>query len=386
MDRKDWFEPILVSLTVVLLFLSTSIGFAADVTEDTDETTNLDIDVESGLPHFTYRNVTQGGQTILNNNQGNVATDTNMTVNITVPNGIDTIEHLNVTTWFDAGDDTNSAQDVYGVNYRFKAEYDNTSGAPEDAWYIHTDYAGYNFGTQVGPVDSTYRTINFKNNTAYNVTFTAPVGDWSIKGFHHAQPSTGSWGGLDTTNTWNIEWAADMEQDKLDIESYNEYGIYKYVEVNAQGDAYASAPPGSTVSYETNESLNTTIRLATNDRFNLTTQLDNHLTDTTTGETIAVDNIAVKSNYTENGSSTNGHSFAEPWMPYEYTQDYQYFSGLSSPIYLTNASNNQPHPAYHNEPYTVRTWSCWQVDIPMGTSPGSYQAAVNYTISMDSEF
>lgn len=210
---------IIASVVILLLFTSGTV-IGGDIGEDQDDSTNLSITVEG--PILNYRNITrngtiaEGGDSILGNNQGQVGENVNVTVNYTSVGGLEQTGHVNVSSWYDEGQDNSYwfENRTGRANYRWKLEYDNSSG--NSVWSLVTDHP-YDEITYVGAEKL------WSNSTTENWTVEL---SWN-KQIKHALPDTGVWGDnasdpdyegevsttFDTNRSWNVNWTIHQLTD-----------------------------------------------------------------------------------------------------------------------------------------------------------------------------
>ncbi len=357
MKKLSFPKSLVILLIALILTISATgmLGTAADISEDYDENSNLELLVLG--PRVNYRNITQNGNTILHNNQGNVNSATKVTINVTHTQTIDYLDYVNVSAWFDNGDENNDYNDVSGPNYRWKIVYDNTTGTP--SWSLVSSHPN-------NEVILDSHTVNYQDDLTVNWTVTL-LWNYQIK---HAQADQGAdWGVRDTPNTWNVNWSAVSSQPNAVENVTNEFGVYKYVYVRSSGDATGSGAPGQTVDHSTDESMNTSLEIRSNDRYNVSAMLNatldtGDLDNNDGSHSIGIGNIAVNTNWGDGIGS------------------YVYFSALNTPVYLNSAT---PHPAYSSGNWTTfKTY--WRIDIPVGQYADTYDTRITYHITMDSEF
>lgn len=357
---KDKGKITFVTILVALALIGVSAS-GADVGTDYDDSTKLSVTVYG--VQLNYRNITQGGtideggNSILGNNQGDVTTQTNVTLNFTSTDGdIGTVKYFNVTAWFDNGTDNNYYEDIGNApNFRWKLEMDNTSGSP--TWNLTSSHPNneviFNNAERL-----------FHNQTTQNWTISLTF-NYQVK---HALPDTGDWGGTpDTVNTWNVNWTAAQPDYQLNTTWQNEFGIYKYVFVAASSDPTGSGAPGETIDGDTQPSLRSNVTFRTNDAFNISAQINNKFDNgpgikTNDGEhSIPINNVGVKTNWTDGISNYNN------------------FPSLGEEVMFNTSS---PHEAYLSG-IEEEFGTFWRVSIPLGQYADTYKTAITYKIRMD---
>ncbi len=365
-----------LTIFVVTLFLVFSAFSVIGQNVDTDYNDDTVLTVTVQGVQLTYRNITQegtsaeGGHTILGNNQGDVGTLTNVTLNFTAVGGsspkIDTVDYFNVTAWFDNGSDDNyydyyDSQAPVG-NFRWKIGLDNSSGVASRDWNLYSTHPN-------DEVSIVGHELLWANETTQNWTVQLDWGD-QIK---HASPDPdGRDEMFDTPNTWNVNWTAAQPDFQLNTTWQNEFGIYKYVSVAASHDPTGSGTPGSYVDWDNITEMHSDLVLRSNDRFNVSTQINQTLDNGSDpyvsdgSHVIGINNIRVKTNWTDDAIDT-----------------YHSFQNLGEKLYL-NTSGYPLGPYYSGNKELIQTQ--WSVYIPLGQYADVYKTAITYHIDMDETF
>lgn len=358
-------------IALFLVFSAVSV-IGEDVDVDYDDETVLSVQV-NGV-QLTYRNISQngtlenGGYTILGDNQGDVGTETNVTLNFTAVGGLDTVEYFNVTAWFDNTTASGSQQyydDVGSApNYKWKLGMKNESSDPLGSWSLKSSHPN-------GEVILNRTELLYHNDTTQNWTIELIWGD-QVK---HAQSDTGAWEGpFDTPDTWNVNWTSAQPSYELNTTWQNEFGIYKYVSIAASHDPTGQGTPGSTVNISNGDGeMYSNLTFRSNDRFNISAQInqtldngtDAYLSDGT--QIIGVDNVSVMTNWTGRGT----------------IESLQSFSNIGEKLYL-NVSGQPLGPYYSGNKSKMQTQ--WSVYIPLGQYADVYKTAITYKVDIDALF
>lgn len=355
-------------LTVFVMILALSLmgisASGADVSTDYDDSTELTI-TTFGV-QLNYRNITQegtieeGGNSILNNNQGDVNTETNVTLNFTSTDGdIGSVNYFNITAWFDEGSNSNYYDDVSGANYRWKLMMENTSNTGNEAnWSLESTHP--NNEVIFNDAERLYH-----NQTTQNWTISINF-NYQVK---HALPDDGAWGGTpDTQNTWNVNWTSSQPVYDLNTTWHNEFGIYKYVYVSSSSDPTGSGAPGETISGDSQNSLRSNVTFRTNDAFNISTQFNNTLDNGPNADaddgthSIPINNVGVRTDWVDGIGS------------------YETFSSLGEEVMLNFSGG--PHAAYPSG-IEQEFDTYWQVSIPLGQYADTYKTTIIYKIQME---
>ncbi len=373
---------IVASVVILLLFTSGTVA-GGDIGEDQDDSTNLSITVEG--PILNYRNITrngtiaEGGGSILGDNQGQIGENVNVTVNYTSVGGLEQTGFVNVSAWYDENQDNGYWFDnrTGRANYRWKLEYDNSSG--NSVWSLVTDHP-YDEVTYVGAEKL------WSNSTTENWTVEL---SWN-KQIKHALPDTGVWGDnasdpdyegevsttFDTDRSWNVNWTIHQSTSGINRTWHNEYGVYKYVNVVAQSDVTGTGFPGQTIAATQNgsvddvqDTLQSNLTMSSNDNFNVSASI-NHTFDNGDDpkandgdEQIDITNVYVNTSRTNPG-----------WI-----ENYTQFQNLGEPVFL-NYSDNITH---EEETNWTQLNTTWLINIPMATIADTYKTAITYEIKMD---
>lgn len=158
---------------------------------------------------------------------------------------------------------------------------------------------------------------------------------------------------------------------------YDEFGIYAYTEISAEGNPSGSGVPSSLVSL----SPSSRIYIRTNVEYNVTVNITN-LQNATGARYIDRTNVQVI-NQDPNGANTTSNTQISQWT--SFSGDSPLFvwgtsgpSGAHMPPLLNGVYTAGYTPGYSSSPsYTVVSW---RIYIPAGTQEDSYKSMVTYTI------
>ena len=196
-------------------------------------------------------------------------------VNISDENGWTDIEYVNITAWYDDGEDTTTYNQTSGGNINLFLQYENTTGTAN--WTLQW------------PDDEVQLIIS--NCTETIVSITTRIINISFKPLSqvHWACSNNTW--ISTDNVYNdlYSWNFNIIViDTKDGEAFkvNEYGVYKYTSIYpAQDWVDVSALPGF------NDSSNiVSITYSSNYNYNMTIYLEENLYNETRGVTIPIAN------------------------------------------------------------------------------------------------
>jgi hypothetical protein len=169
-------------------------------------------------------------------------------VNISSDNGWANITYINITAWYDQGNENTVYNQTLGGNMNMFFQYENLTGTPvwRTLWPTGGEITGSKYSEQVvhDPVGSPRFT------QCHNLTFSFVPGYQ----FRYA-PGDGSW---DTTRnatndvqSWNFRISASNEQDYVSW-AQDEFGIYSYTEIVSVGWPAIYGYPGENATAETN--------------------------------------------------------------------------------------------------------------------------------------
>jgi hypothetical protein len=245
---------------------------------------------------------------------------------------------VNVTAWYDNGDDSAYNYDsTTGSNLKFKISYDVQASSVSHEGNIQNVYIWDYTKDDYTHVIDLYFTLGPQMRHAVMSTFANSGPGWN------------------DANSWNFRIEANSNGGSATTD--DEFGIYKYTYIEASGDPSVTTTPGTSHTDASNHlSPNTAITFKTNDQFRIKVDIN----DLTSGSnTLAASNVWVEC---MNGDTTS------------YTQ----FQDGSTPVYLYGSSNSY-HSAYANGDSESDTVS-WAIDVPLGTAVGTYTSPVQYTI------
>jgi len=213
----------------------------------------------------------------LNNATGllDVNSEYQFQINITDENGWWDVNYINITAWYDDGNDSTYYNQTEGGNLNLYLQYENTTGNANFTLLWPDDEV------QLILANCTETVIDWKTRII-NISF-KPLSQvrWAS--------SNGSWDGTqDTTNdpySWNFNITVS-DTDDLIAWKRDEYGVYKFIShsLNQNWVGVYAAPGFSDTSSVV------TITYSSNYNFNMTIYFEENLTNTTWTETILIAN------------------------------------------------------------------------------------------------
>ena len=272
-----------------------------------------------------------------------VNTECKFVINITCPNTWQEIDYINITAWYDNGNESTTYNQTAGGNLNMFLQYKNTSGTAEynKIWPANEVIKGDLIETVV---NESCHVIELEFTPLYQVRSAPGNGLWDNT--TNATNDLYSWNFKIevTTSGGNVTWVKD------------EYGIYRYCEISASSSVSASALPGNrastalgalTITYRANAPHKLTVTTnATLDRIGGGDSISRAFINVTGGDIVGEDSLS-------DGTA--------------------YILGTAGSFHAHSPSNNQ-------ETITDVRYHC---DIPYGTLAGVYSSKLYYTLQLD---
>jgi len=296
-------------------------------------------------------------------------------INISSDQGWSEIEFINLTAWYDQGDDTTSYNDTKGGNFNLYIQYENTTATGNNSQFRDcwpTDGVEVDFLTEEERVvnDNLYGLPGFTE--ARNITFPfipnkqfryAP-GENSTWDEHNSTRGNSSIYGLYNNYSWNFNITID---DSAGYQSWvsDEFGVYRYSEiVSAENPSILGYPNGNFTVNDLGGSGNVSIITCSNGNFNLSVNLSDLTHQFLSTLTIDKSNV-----YVRGGNRTT-------------------FKSLSSLAYLFGG-NQTGMPNYRNASANGTQITTSDVEyacfIPVGSMAGEYSSQIYYHLSTEEE-
>ena len=316
-------------------------GNPGDVNETWFNTSVLTVTVTAPKPWITWYDFQNSTADSKLNAQVDVNEQYQFVVNITQNSSWVDIDYINITAWYDDGDDGSTYNSTAGGNLNMYLQYENTTGTAVFSMLWPDDEVTFNAGSCIEIVH---------NDSCHNLTFVfTPL--YQVR---HAQ-GDGSWSTATNTTddiySWNFIIDVDTSSDQSSYIT-DEYGIYRYSEISSAGNPSMSGAPGSTA---TAPAISVVTRA--NENFSLSVDLNATL-DGPGAYTMANTTVGLA-----------GGDLAET-----------NFDG-SNPLYVYGgAGSYRVHDVNTYERSTSLTYHC---DIPMGQFPGQYTSLVYYHLKLD---
>ncbi len=273
------------------------------------------------------------------------------TVNITDPDSWSDIEYINITAWYDNGNDSSIYNQTSGGNLNMFLQYENTTGTPVFRMLWPDDEAQIVLTNCTETVvNSTTRIINISFIPGSQIRWASSNNTWNS-----------------ASNTTNDLWSWNFNitvQDAIGKQDWkrDEYGIYKHTSISADSDwVDVHALPGFS-----DDSSIVTLTYSSNYDYNLSIYFEENLTHTTlSGYYINIaNNVTIKEDADPGDDITSDKTFTG--------------IGEINAIQIFNTSGTHPSDGISQ---TVDVQ--FTVYIPLGTMGGKYTAKVATKISQD---
>ena len=363
MGKQNIYSVLVVTALVLSLFtgmfcvepflIKTAKANPGDISEDWHNQTTLNVTVLYLEPRinwydFQYNDSGTWVSRLNTQNDVNETAEYRFVVNISSDTGWENITFVNITAWYDHGDDNTVYNQTLGGNLNLFFQYENLTGTaswsmlwPQGTEVIEGDYSET---VELDPFGSPRFT------ECHNLTFSF-VPSYQ---FRYA-PGDGSWNtSRNATNdpeSWNFRIQASNEQNYTSWIK-DEFGIYSYTEIVSAGWPVIYGYPGQNATAETN------ITLVTRSNGNYSLSVD-------------VENLTHRTHPTANMSRTL------IWIRGGDLEVSQNFTAANDFIYLYGSAVD-----YHlAEPYGTNVSTSdveYKCDIPLGQIAGEYTAPISY--------
>ncbi len=266
MGKRNIYSVLVITLLVVSLFTGMFCfepfifkvvkANPGDISERWNNATTLNVTILYREPRFNWYDFqyNQSGTWVSRRNAQsdvNASAQYRFIFNISADNGWENITYINITAWYDQGNDSTTYNQTVGGNLNLCFEYENLTGTANwrMRWPSGGEVTGAGFSERVvnDPVGSPRYT------DCHNMTFSFVPGYQ----FHYA-PGDGSWNtSSNATNdlkSWNFRITASNEQGYVSW-IRDEFGIYSYTEIISAGWPEIFGYPGENATAETNITL-----------------------------------------------------------------------------------------------------------------------------------
>ena len=277
------------------------------------------------------------------NDMIDVGTEYKFVVNVTCPNTWQEIDYINITAWYDQGDENSVYNGTAGGNLNMFLQYKNTTGTAEYNMLWPTG-GEVTKGTMTETViNETTHVVELRFTPQHQ--FRSAPGDGLWSNAANTTDDLRSWNFKIevTTSSGNITWVKD------------EFGVYRYCELSVSSSVTASALPGHRASTQLG-ALTITYKVNAPYKLNVTT--NETLQRVGGGDSISRDFINV----------TGGDIVGEDSL----NDGIAYIKG-------NETSYHDIHPNGTQESINDVQYHC---DIPFGTLSGVYTSRLYYTLSL----
>jgi len=281
----------------------------------------------------------------LNNQTGSIDNEEEyyFEINISDKNGWGDINYINITAWYDNGDDTSDYNDTKGGNRNMFLQYKNISGTKEfNLIWPDEEVEIIDGNCSEAIVNSSTRIIKISFKTQGQVRWAPGDGIWGL-----TQNTT------DDTNSWNFNISV-VDSSKLKDWKKDEYAISRYTSIKKETKfLYVNVIPGYTA--ETNV---IDIEYSTNFDYNMSIYFEKNLTNSTSGAEIFIeDHVYILEKADSDDDITVDKKFEG--------------TGEKNKIEIFNNSG-----LFQSENNTQSVQIQFEVGVPIGTYSGKYTSSL----------
>jgi len=326
-------------MTSIIEIMQIASANPGDVDAAWHNTSLLTVTVTAPEPWITWYDFQTSGGASRRNEQVDVNNQYKFCVNITQNSSWVDIDYVNITAWYDGGDEAGSSYNgTSGGNRNMFLRYANTSGTGSFSMQWPDDEVTWGSGTETED-----------NSSCHNLTFAFTP----LKQVRHA-PGDGSWSNAsnatDDSSSWNFKIEV-ITSSATSVDANDEYGIYSYSEISSAANPSMTGAPASiatasavTVTTMANANYSLSVNLST---------LDGPDTNTMANTTV--------------GAAGGDLGEAN-------------FDG-SNPLYIFGGSSS--YKAHDINTYERDTSVTYHCDIPYGQFPGQYTSLVYYHLKLE---
>ena len=315
--------------------------------------------IEKAYENNTYLNVTViAGPATINsydlrvastdvsklNDMIDVGTEYKFVVNITCPNTWKEVDYINITAWYDQGNESSVYNGTAGGNLNMYLQYKNITGTAEYnmLWPTGGEIAKGTMKETV--INESCYIIEMGFTPEYQVRSASGDGSWNTTQNQTNDLKSWNFRIEVTTSSGNVTWIKD------------EFGVYRYCEISVSSSVSASALPGHRASTQIGA---LTINYKVNSPYKLNVTTNTTLQRIGGGDSISRDYINVS------GGDISGEDSLNDGVAY--------IEGSVGSYHAIHASGTQ-------ESISDVQYYC---DIPYGTLSGLYTSKLYYTLYLD---
>jgi len=363
MGKQNIYSVLIVIALVVSFFtgmfclepfvIKTARANPGDISEQWNNATTLNVTVLYREPRFNFYDFqyNQSGTWVSRRNTQsdvNNSAEYRFVINISSDSGWENITYINVTAWYDQGNENTIYNQTLGGNMNLFFEYENLTGTANwrMRWPTGGEVTNFSYSERVvkDPVGSPRFT------ECHNLTFSFVPGYQ----FRYA-PGDGSWSNaLNATNdteSWNFKVYASNEQGYVSW-IQDEFGIFSYTEIVSVGWPEIFGYPGENATAETNITMIT----RSNGNYSLSVDVGN-----LTHKTHPTANMSRKLIWIRGGDLVVSSNFTT-------FTDLLYFYGSAIAYHIAQANGT-------NLTTSDIEYKC---NIPLGQTAGEYTAPISY--------
>jgi hypothetical protein len=293
-------------------------------------------------------------------------------INVSSDQGWDKITFINLTAWYDFGNESNKYNDTKGKNINLKAQYENTSGTanfnylwpPAEGFEISFNEAESKVveDTLYGWEDTEARNLTFPfiPNKQFRYAPGEGEDEWNTSVIYPIDNS--SYYALFNNFSWNFNISIDNTEGYTTWVT-DEFGVFRYTEIiSAQDPSIVGYPDTNRSVNDNGGSGNITIFTCSNGNYNLSVEIDDLTHKGLPTHSIPKENVFVRGG---NRSS---------------------FRNLSSLVYLYGGGQNGMTEYRNAETNGTQVntskveYACY---IPIGQLAGEYTSNINYRLSTE---
>ncbi len=385
--------PILISIMILFSLLCNfpllpkffipGEGSNGDIPEAWHNTSELTVSVVALRPQivwydFQYWDHSNGWESRINQQiDVNNSAKYRFIINITSYQGWDDIEYINITSWYDQGDESSYYNQTEGGNFNLFLQYENTTGNANYSliWSKNETSLGLNCNERV--VVNEFTEWAFAESRNISIEFIPSYQ------FRYAPGPDSGWdttrGNIICTNqsylnnlySWNFNiTVTDSGKNNSNIPKTgwvsDEFGVYSYSEIISAGNPLISGEPTDQYYSATDKdgSGNVTILTRSNGNYTLSTNLSDLVHINNPSYTISNESVSLRG-----GNRTTFENFSKGFGS---NPVYLYGGGIDGmPIYQPAESNGT------NKSTGDVEYRCF---IPIGQEPGRYTSTIYYHI------
>lgn len=279
-------------------------------------------------------------------------------INISSDQGWDDIEYVNITAWYDNGDEASTYNQTLGGNLNLRFQYQNTTGTavwrmlwPHNGEVTEGTYMETTVYDKYGSYGYTEcRNMSFSFIPSYQFRYAPGDGAWDNT--YNTTDDILSWN-FNITVTDSGEGAAQ----KSIVWINDEFGVYSYSEIVSAGWPVIVGNPGENAT----AASNITIVTRSNGNYSLSVDVDN---------------------LTHNTHPTANMSRDKVWVRGGDLDDFANFTAISGDIYFYGSAGT--YHLYESNGTGVTTNDVqYKCNIPFGQMSGEYRATIRYHLTTD---